>query len=108
MAEISGANYVSPGLSYFVKRDGPQLGAYMPDKGDLTVYWRGRVARGDVCSIIEEAEIALARAGEKVKGTIDAYGIDTDGEADDTSERHIGPVSKDLFKFLAPTSEIPA
>lgn len=70
---------VSPGLWYFVGKPTPQIGAYLPDySGDLTLYWRGKVNRGALRTILEETEKALAGTiGGKYSTTLDTYNANT-------------------------------
>lgn len=100
---------MSPGFRYFatIENGSPaQIGAYLLDySGDLTVYWRGHVGRETLQSIIGETETVLVRSGQKVVGTLDAYGIDS--TSPDETERHIGPVHAELAKRLASTGELP-
>jgi hypothetical protein len=109
MVDTNGGDFVSPGLRYFasIENGAPaQVGAYLPDyDGDLTVYWRGHVGRDDIRSLVAEAEAALAKSGQPVSGTFDAYGIEAPNP--DDTERHIGPLPFALANSLAPKSGLP-
>jgi hypothetical protein len=104
MINASGAA-MSPGLWYFASEQMmPRLGGFLQSySSDLTVYWHGQVGIKEVAHIIQEAENAFVKTGEKFQGSIDAYG--TPG---DEGELHLGPernISKMLVSPSVPTFE---
>src|SRR5258708_6115221 len=77
----------------------PQLGAHMPasDGANLTVYWRGHVDMPELSHIVSDAWLVLTIEAGHVQGTLTAYG---------KGRERIGPTSKDLSAYLAPSSKL--